>query len=100
MWLIINTCNYLVGVADHRLIMAEGLPYRYLGSTGLKVSSVCLGTMTFGKKEGTRPGQSDQVTAETLLDKFVEIGGNFIDTADIYQMGESETIIGQFPTLF
>ena len=45
--------------------------------------------------QGSRPGQCDQASAEALLDRFVEVGGNFIDTADIYQYGDSETIIGQ-----
>lgn len=72
------------------------LPYRFLGSSGLKVSTLCLGTMTFGEKEGGRPGQCDQSAAEALLDRFVEAGGNFIDTADVYQNGESEIIIGKW----
>ena len=46
--------------------------------------------------QGSRPGQCDQEAAEVLLDKFVEVGGNFIDTADIYQLGGSEKIIGLF----
>ena len=45
--------------------------------------------------QGSRPGQCDQTAAEAILDRFVEAGGNFIDTADIYQQGESETILGQ-----
>lgn len=72
------------------------LPYRYLGSSGLKVSTICLGTMTFGQREGSRPGQCDEAFSHALLDRFVEAGGNFIDTADIYQFGLSETIIGKW----
>ena len=71
------------------------LPYRYLGSSGLKVSSLCLGTMTFGRDEGSRPGQSDEAMAHAILDRFVEVGGNFIDTADVYQQGEAERMLGQ-----
>lgn len=67
-----------------------------MGSSGLKVSSICLGTMTFGKKEGSRPGQSDEKEAHAILDRFVEVGGNFIDTADVYQQGESERIVGNW----
>eukprot|EP00731_Ephydatia_muelleri_P030249 Em0021g772a len=72
------------------------MPYRYLGNCGLKVSAICLGTMTFGEAEDGRPGQTDEQTAHTMLDRFVELGGNFIDTADIYQFGLSETIIGNW----
>jgi aryl-alcohol dehydrogenase-like predicted oxidoreductase len=44
--------------------------------------------------QGSRPGQTDESLSHALLDKFVEAGGNFIDTADVYQFGVSETIIG------
>ncbi len=63
--------------------------YRYLGRTGLQVSEICLGTMTFGW--GT-----DEALSHQMLGKFVEIGGNFIDTADIYAKGASEAIIGRW----
>ena len=46
--------------------------------------------------QGSRPGQSNEATAHNLLDRFVEAGGNFIDTADIYQFGMSESIIGKW----
>ncbi len=69
--------------------------YRYLGGTGLKVSKICLGTMTFGASEA-RPGQADQQLAHKMLDRYVAAGGNFIDTADIYQMGEAEKIVGSW----
>jgi len=81
--------------------------FRYIGKTGLKVSAICLGTMTFGglpiddsALPKTRPGQTDEAASHAILDRFVELGGNFIDTADVYpasgsgQMGESEEIIG------
>lgn len=44
--------------------------------------------------QGSRPGQSDESLSHALLDRFVEAGGNFIDTADVYQFGVSESIIG------
>ncbi|XP_003382666.2 PREDICTED: uncharacterized protein LOC100631598 [Amphimedon queenslandica] len=72
------------------------LPYRYLGNSGLRVSTICLGTMTFGALESSRPGQCDEPTAHSLLDAFVQAGGNFIDTADVYQFGVSESIIGNW----
>lgn len=46
--------------------------------------------------QGGRPGQSDEVTSHQLLDQYISAGGNFIDTADVYQHGMSERIIGQY----
>ena len=63
------------------------MEYRLLGSSGLIVSRLCLGTMTFGS-ETDRDGSFAQ------LDAFVEAGGTFIDTADVYSKGVSEEIIG------
>ena len=42
------------------------------------------------------PGQSDEAASHAILDKFVEMGGNFIDTADIYSAGRSESIVGSW----
>lgn len=62
------------------------------------MTSLCLGTMTFGEHQGgaNRPGQSDEAESHALLDQFVAAGGNFIDTADVYQFGISETYIGNW----
>lgn len=65
------------------------MEYRYLGKTGLRVSELCLGTQTFG-------WVTDENTAFRILDKFVEAGGNFFDTADSYNKGESERILGKW----
>ena len=65
------------------------MEYRTLGITGTIVSAQCLGTMTFGN-------ESDEQTAHAQLDLFVEHGGNFIDTADVYSSGRSEEIIGRW----
>ncbi|CAH1796288.1 unnamed protein product [Owenia fusiformis] len=75
---------------------AGKLTYNYLSKNcGLKVSSICLGTMTFGEsKGGGRPGQCDEALAHQILDRYVAWGGNFIDTANMYQEGQSETMIG------
>jgi len=62
---------------------------RYLGRTGMKVSALCLGAMTFGRE--TREDDSYK-----LMDRFVEAGGNFIDTADVYSQGVSEEIVGRW----
>ncbi|XP_055862443.1 uncharacterized oxidoreductase YrpG-like [Biomphalaria glabrata] len=72
------------------------LPYVYLGQTGLKVSNLCLGAMTFGESAFGTPGQADEDLSHQILDKFAEWGGNFIDTADIYGRGKSETIVGKW----
>ena len=67
------------------------MKYRYLGNSGLLVSRVCLGTMTFGQ-DGWG---CDADTSCRMLDAFVDAGGNFIDTADLYAGGISEEILGQ-----
>lgn len=71
------------------------MEYRFLGKSGLRVSNLCLGTMTFGANPA-RPGQTDEALAHQILDAFVAAGGNFIDTADCYQMGVSEAIVGNW----
>ena len=65
------------------------MDYRTLGSTGTLVSTQCLGTMTFGK-------ESSEEVSHAQLDRFVERGGNFVDTADVYSRGVSEEIIGRW----
>lgn len=65
------------------------MDYRYLGRTGLKVSELCLGAMTFGR-------ETDEAASHHMLDRFVEAGGNFIDTANVYTRGLSEEIVGRW----
>ena len=65
--------------------------YVTLGRSGLRVSPFCLGCMTFGEDWGW--GSSVQ-ESQTILDRFMEAGGNFIDTANVYTKGHSEKIIG------
>ena len=65
------------------------MEYRFLGSTGLKVSELCLGAMTFGR-------ETSEETSFQMLDRFVAAGGNFIDTADVYTRGASESIVGRW----
>jgi aryl-alcohol dehydrogenase-like predicted oxidoreductase len=71
--------------------------YNPLGRTGLFVSELCLGTMTFGGGEGiwNQIGDVQQADAERLIGRAVEAGINFIDTADVYSQGVSEQITGQ-----
>lgn len=68
-----------------------------LGNTGLFVSELCLGTMTFGGGAGMwrQIGALDQAEAGRLVGRAIEAGINFIDTADVYAEGLSETITGQ-----
>jgi aryl-alcohol dehydrogenase-like predicted oxidoreductase len=65
------------------------MEYRTLGGTGTIVSSLCLGTMTFGN-------ESTEEVSHAQLDRFVERGGNFVDTANVYSRGVSEEIIGRW----
>lgn len=68
------------------------MKYRRLGNSGLMVTELCLGTMIFGDEsdEGT-----DEPTALRMIDRFLDAGGNFIDTADVYVGGRSEEITGK-----
>jgi len=67
--------------------------YRLLGRSGLRVSEVSLGTMTFGEDWGW--GASKEV-ARQMYDMYREAGGNFVDTANVYTNGTSETQVGEF----
>ena len=71
--------------------------YKPLGRTGLFVSELCLGTMTFGGSTGmwAQIGQLRQADAERMIGQAVDAGVNFIDTADVYAGGASEEITGQ-----
>ena len=63
--------------------------YRTLGRTGVKVTPICLGTMNFG-------GRTDAAESRRILDAYVAGGGNFVDTANVYNDGQSEAIVGQW----
>jgi len=62
--------------------------YRNLGRSGLKVSPLCLGTMMFG-------GPTDEATAHRIIDAAADKGVNFIDTANVYEKGRSEEVVGR-----
>jgi aryl-alcohol dehydrogenase-like predicted oxidoreductase len=64
---------------------------RYLGQTGVLVSELCLGAMTFGR-------EADEASTQAMLDRFLEVGGNFVDTANVYAEGRSEELIGRWLT--
>lgn len=64
------------------------MQYRYLGRSGLRVSEICLGTMMFG-------GVTDETTSRQIIADARDSGVNFIDTADMYNKGESEQVVGR-----
>src|SRR6202171_5136308 len=67
--------------------------YVTLGRSGLRVSPLCLGTMTFGTEWGWG---SEEDTARAVFSRYLERGGNFVDTADMYTNGKSEELAGKF----
>ena len=70
------------------------MEYRLLGPTGVKVSALCLGTMTFGENF-FNIARVDQTGADAMVARVLDAGVNFFDTADVYSYGESETILGR-----
>ncbi|MBI4771068.1 MAG: aldo/keto reductase, partial [Chloroflexi bacterium] len=64
------------------------MEYRLLGSTGVKVSPLCLGCMNFG-------GPTPEAEAVPIIHRALEAGINFLDTADMYVQGESERVVGR-----
>jgi aryl-alcohol dehydrogenase-like predicted oxidoreductase len=76
------------------------MKYKNLGAAGVKVSTLCLGAMTFGDADNTsfmHNATMDTATSHAVLDRAVERGVNFIDTADVYgQDGLSERVLGDW----
>jgi aryl-alcohol dehydrogenase-like predicted oxidoreductase len=71
------------------------MEYNFLGDTGLLVSELCFGTMTFGGEGQWKAiGQQQQEEADALIEQSLEAGVNFIDTANVYSYGQSEAILG------
>src|SRR3984957_5834651 len=75
----------------------RSMQYKTLGDTGMLVSTVCLGTMTFSGGEGfwKNIGSTNQKEADELVKASIDAGVNFFDTADVYSEGQSETMLGQ-----
>jgi aryl-alcohol dehydrogenase-like predicted oxidoreductase len=69
------------------------MKYKLLGRSGLKVSELCLGTMGFGTEGGWG---ADKQTSFGIMETYGNAGGNFLDTANIYKLGTSEKIIGEY----
>jgi aryl-alcohol dehydrogenase-like predicted oxidoreductase len=67
--------------------------YKLLGRSGLRVSEICLGTMTFGEEWGWGASKDE---SRRIFDAFLDAGGNFVDTANLYTNGTSETFLGEF----
>lgn len=65
------------------------MEYRFLGRTGMRVSELCLGAMTFGR-------EATEEESCRMMDAFIDAGGNFIDTADVYSQGVSEEVVGRW----
>ena len=70
------------------------MEYRQLGRSGLRVSELCLGTMTFGSRF-FNIATVDQAGANQMVARSIEAGINFFDTADVYSFGESEETLGR-----
>src|SRR5438067_2564832 len=72
------------------------MEYSRLGKSGLKVSRICLGCMTYGVPErGSHPWSLDEEQSRPLLARALELGVNFFDTANVYSDGTSEEIVGR-----
>ncbi len=63
------------------------MEYRFLGCTGVRVSALCLGCLTLGR-------ELDEATSRRIIGRYLEAGGNFLDTANVYSRGRSEEIVG------
>ena len=68
--------------------------YRRLGTTGMKVSRLCLGTMTYGSPKW-REWVLDEQASRPFMKQALDAGINFFDTADMYSLGESERVVGK-----
>src|SRR5262245_13119659 len=74
------------------------MKYNYVGNTGLRVSELCFGTMTFGGQSAgiwEHIGKLQQQDVNDMMKTVIETGINFIDTANVYSLGQSEQLLGQ-----
>lgn len=71
------------------------MEYARLGNTGLMVSRICLGTMTYGRPTERWPWALDEAQSRPFIRKALELGINFFDTADVYSAGASEEVVGR-----
>ena len=82
------------GLGNDRPVRSNFMEYTKLGSTGLTVSRICLGTMTYGSKKW-REWVLEEEDSRPFIKRALEAGINFFDTADMYSLGRSEEILGQ-----
>src|SRR6202790_5459592 len=86
----------------HQICSGEKMDYINLGKTGLKVSRICLGCMTYGApatgkiKPGSHAWALSEEESQPFLRQALELGINFFDTANVYAVGESENVLGKF----
>ena len=74
------------------------MKYNYIGNTGLRVSELCFGTMTFGGQDAgvwSQIGDLQQTEVNAMIEEVIASGINFIDTANVYSFGQSEQLLGQ-----
>jgi 1-deoxyxylulose-5-phosphate synthase len=71
------------------------MEYIRLGKTGLKVSRICLGCMTYGTPTERWPWALNEEQSRPFIQKALELGINFFDTADVYSNGKSEEVVGK-----
>ncbi len=71
------------------------MEYARLGSTGMKVSRICLGCMGFGDSEWVHKWVLNEENSRPIIKKALEMGINFFDTANVYSIGKSEEILGR-----
>src|SRR5918994_510421 len=84
----VEPCMLKYGLSVAEIREERRMEYARLGNTGLMVSELCLGCMTFGQ-------EADEETSGEILGRFLDAGGNFVDTADVYSNGVSEEITGR-----
>ncbi|MQA02996.1 MAG: hypothetical protein GEV07_09820 [Streptosporangiales bacterium] len=73
------------------------IPYHLLGHTGLRIFPLALGTMTFGDQSfGQHDWGADEATSRAVFHSYLDAGGNFVDTANLYTGGQSEELLGRF----
>ncbi len=71
------------------------MEYIRLGTTGMKVSRLCLGCMSYGGPNERWPWALDEESSRPFIQKALELGINFFDTADVYSRGKSEEVVGR-----
>lgn len=94
-----HTYNKIIGKNMVLLKGAYNMQYVKFGKTGMDVSRICLGMMSFGrpgKENGVFPWAKDYEEGKELFKRAIDLGINYFDTANVYQMGTSEEITGRY----